>query len=458
MAAKVRAPTRARHGVPFSGPTLSHWPSTSRILKEERATTRGRARPPPSVRRVEGADLRRTVGPEISWLWRVIRFGINIISILRAQLGGGRGGQPSADPCPLTAAAALRLRGVKVGSSDPATETWKKQSASCWSSSLSATSVETSRCYPASPAPPAPSPCRRLLDDADGTDQMTVIAAGVTCCRPCTPCTALIRTYQAVSRKSQVGTSGFSGRAATSASAWRLLALRRVRGGRCRGVSAGVVRAADRPAGGRGASGDGGGPPRGWWLEPQAEEEAGNNKWVGVRQAAAGFVLAAAGCMFASTAAARPTYAATANSCGVAADGAAAAPAAASPPNMSPSLQLPPPPPPRPPRPPPPSLSPSSAQQSPRAQQQILNWLLDWFWYKIDRSLEQKPWMLLVYLGWCTAGYVLVAGAYTRPLLSSTWAVSVTRKHPSQPKDPQTRATRPLRAPPIPHKALKLSW
>jgi hypothetical protein len=43
---------------------------------------------------------------------------------------------------------------------------------------------------------------------------------------------------------------------------------------------------------------------------------------------------------------------------------------------------------------------------------------LDWFWYKIDRSLEQKPWMLLVYLGWCTAGYVLVAGAYTRPHLS----------------------------------------
>ena len=52
------------------------------------------------------------------------------------------------------------------------------------------------------------------------------------------------------------------------------------------------------------------------------------------------------------------------------------------------------------------------------------------------------------------------AGAYTRPLLSSTRAESVTRKHPTHPKHtlntPLTRATKPLRAPPIPYKALKL--
>jgi len=49
------------------------------------------------------------------------------------------------------------------------------------------------------------------------------------------------------------------------------------------------------------------------------------------------------------------------------------------------------------------------------------------------------------------------AGAYTRPLLSSTWAMCDTQKHPKPPKDLPERATQPLRARPIPHKALKLS-
>ena len=55
--------------------------------------------------------------------------------------------------------------------------------------------------------------------------------------------------------------------------------------------------------------------------------------------------------------------------------------------------------------------------------------------------------------------YGSVAGAYTRPLLSSTSAVSDTTIHPKHPKHPKhpltppntplTRATQPLRAPPI---------
>jgi len=53
------------------------------------------------------------------------------------------------------------------------------------------------------------------------------------------------------------------------------------------------------------------------------------------------------------------------------------------------------------------------------------------------------------------------AGAYTRPLFSSTSAVSVTMKHPTHPEQPLytplTRATQPPPAPPIPHKVLKLS-
>jgi len=52
------------------------------------------------------------------------------------------------------------------------------------------------------------------------------------------------------------------------------------------------------------------------------------------------------------------------------------------------------------------------------------------------------------------------AGAYTRPLLSSTSAVSVTRKHPAPctpPNTPLPRATQPLRATPIPYKPFKLS-
>ena len=55
-------------------------------------------------------------------------------------------------------------------------------------------------------------------------------------------------------------------------------------------------------------------------------------------------------------------------------------------------------------------------------------------------------------------------GADTRPRFSSTSAVSNTRKHPTHPEHPLTppntpltRATQPLRASPIPYKALKLS-
>jgi hypothetical protein len=54
-----------------------------------------------------------------------------------------------------------------------------------------------------------------------------------------------------------------------------------------------------------------------------------------------------------------------------------------------------------------------------------------------------------------------LAGVYTRSLFISTSAVSDTTKHPTHPKHrltpPLTRATEPLRAPPIPYKALKLS-
>ena len=101
----------------------------------------------------------------------------------------------------------------------------------------------------------------------------------------------------------------------------------------------------------------------------------------------------------------------------------------------------------------------------------IQDWTYPWAYPDGDGEMGHK-WLTLSKHGdeWCkTPGKntergvetPFEAGAYTRPLSSSTSAVSDTHKTPytpsTPPNTPLTRATQSLRAPPMPYKALKLS-